>query len=153
VSHPLLRRSYCVALSLVFLLAGCDSRPRRVPVSGQVLIDGQPVTAGSIQVVPDDARPAQGTIDEQGHFTLTTYEQGDGCVPGTHRVAVSATEMIGGDQVRYLVPQKYADFSSSGLTVTIDGPTDDLRIELSWEGERPTIMGAGAEGDIDPSVM
>jgi hypothetical protein len=142
-----------VALPLAVPLVGCDSGPKCVPVSGQVLIDGEPVTAGTIQVVPAEGRPAQGPIDEQGRFTLTTYDENDGCVLGTHRVAVTATETLPDGRMRELVPRKYADFSRSGLTVTIDGPTRDKKIELSWEGQQPATMGGAAEGDIDPSAM
>ncbi|NQU24037.1 MAG: hypothetical protein HQ567_22370 [Candidatus Nealsonbacteria bacterium] len=53
--------------------------------------------------------------------------------------------------MRHLIPDRYAVFSTSNLTVTIEGPTDELLIELSWEGERPEVM--TLEGDVDPSAM
>ena len=50
------------ALAVVFLaLAGCgDGGPKIVPVSGIVLIDGQPLTYGHVQVIPEGWRPASG---------------------------------------------------------------------------------------------
>ena len=43
-------------------------------------------------------------------------------------------------------PKKYSDAGSSGLTLTIDGPTDAAKIQLTWEGGHPfaeAIEGGG----------
>lgn len=134
-----------IALALGFLLLiGCgDGRPTRVPVAGKVLIDGQPLTKGFVRVVPANDRAATGAIDEEGRFRLTTFEQGDGCVPGTHPVEIIALESISDTETLWLVPKKYHQAATSGLTVTIDGPTDDLTIELTWNGGRPYIERSG----------
>jgi len=94
---------------------------------------------------------AAGDIDAEGRFTLTTREDGDGCVARTHPAAISAKEIIGTDRIRLLIPEKYSDFSTSDLTVTIDDPTDDLLIELSWEGGRPAVFSSA--GDVDTSEL
>lgn len=126
----------CLMLSLSLIwLNGCGSgRPKLVKVSGQVFIDGQPLAAGVpgfIQVVPEGTRPATGNIDPQtGRFSLTTFEPDDGCVPGTHKVAIILRAMVGTESVS-LIDEKYADPSSSGLTITVDKPTDALRIDIS----------------------
>lgn len=126
----------CLMLSLSLIwLNGCGSgRPKLVKVSGQVFIDGQPLAAGVpgfIQVVPEGTRPATGNIDPQtGRFSLTTFEPDDGCVPGTHKVAIILRAMVGTESVS-LIDEKYADPSSSGLTITVDKPTDSLRIDIS----------------------
>ena len=144
----------CLLMLPVFLLplAGCgDGRPARVPVSGQVLVDGRPLTTGSIRVVPSGARAAQGTIGEDGRFTLTTYEEGDGCVQGTHRVEVTAIENV--DQLAHrLIPEKYGDVATSDLTVTIDGPTDSLVIELTGGAEARPSEALDGTGDVDPAA-
>jgi hypothetical protein len=126
----------CLMLSLSLTwFNGCGSgRPKLVKVSGQVFIDGQPLAAGVpgfIQVVPTGTRPATGNIDPQtGRFSLTTFEPGDGCVPGTHKVAIILRTMAGMESVS-LIDEKYADPNSSGLTITVDKPTDSLRIDIS----------------------
>src|SRR5687768_6454035 len=84
-----------VFMALLLLAAGCDSRPQRVPVSGKVLIDGQPLTYGFVRIIPQDARPATGQIGPDGRFTLTCYDDGDGCIPGKHAAAVIACESLG----------------------------------------------------------
>ncbi|QDT00957.1 hypothetical protein HG15A2_42990 [Adhaeretor mobilis] len=58
------RRREGVALAVVLtlgLLSGCgDGRPERVAVSGVVLIDGKPLTHGSVLFVPGQGRPGGG---------------------------------------------------------------------------------------------
>jgi len=124
-------------VGLLGTLAGCgDGRLDVVPASGKVLLDGQPLTTGAIFVIPEQGRAASGTIGPDGRFTLTTYEEGDGCIPGTHPVQVVAQRTIGDSQsedgyVEWIAPQRYAHAQTSGLSVTISEPTDSLVIELS----------------------
>ena len=142
---PVSNLSRLLALSLfcstlISGLTGCsDGKPERVTVSGQVLIDGQPLTTGNIKFVPEGARPSAGVIDPTGHFTLTCYDGNDGVIPGNHRVQISASEILSESKVKWWAPKKYADFRSSGLTYTINEPTDDLVIELTWDGKKPFI--------------
>jgi hypothetical protein len=126
---------------LLLTVAGCgDGRPARVTVSGRVLIDGEPLTQGIVQFVPDGARPSASKIDAEGRFKLTCYDGGDGIVPGTHRVMIAAKEMLGESKVKWLAPPKYADFRSSELSFEITEPIDDLTIELTWDGGKPFIQ-------------
>ena len=74
-----------------------------------------------------------------GRFTLTTFENQDGSVTGTHAVSVTAVEPLTQTTQRWHAPKKYADPRTSGLTATIDGPTDSLVIELTWDGGKPFI--------------
>ncbi len=148
-----IQRSFVVGAVLVgaALLAGCGKGgPRVVPVSGQVLIDGKPLTAGvpgHIQVLPQGTRPASGSIDPQtGRFTLSTNRPGDGCPLGTHKVAVYVNQMVGPSAV-WLIPEQYGDPEASGLTVTIDGPTDSLLVELAGPLRRP-LQGALQDSSI-----
>lgn len=131
------------------LLAGCDSRPKRVPVSGTVYIDGQPLKGGHIRVIPSSARSAQAMIDSEGRFTLYTFDPGDGVVPGEHPVEIAAAEDVPGGK-RWLIPKKYASYSTSGVTIKIDKPTKDLRIDLTWEGETPVVEAVDTSGDAPP---
>lgn len=123
-----------------------------VPVSGQVLVDGQPLTTGYIQVIPESERPAGGEIGPDGRFTLTTYEPNDGCAKGTHKVIVTATKQINAMATEILVHPDYGDPSKSTLTTTIDGPTKDLKIELTWDGGKPYIEQVMTGGDVSISA-
>jgi hypothetical protein len=130
-----------IALVVVCAIAvGCgDSRPTRVPVSGTVLIDGVPLSTGSIMFVNGTGRPASGRIDADGHFTLNCYEPGDGAMIGHHRVKVTALESINDRSNRWLAPKKYADEKTSGIEVDVTEPVDDLKIELTWDGGKPFV--------------
>ena len=133
------RRLLCGSLACIIPLAtlGCsDGRPKRVPVSGTVLIDGMPLTVGNIRFVPQDQRPSAGKLDGEGRFTLTCFDGNDGAVLGTHRVQISASEILSDSKVKWHAPKKYSDFRSSGLSVEITEPTDDVVIELTWDGEK-----------------
>ena len=133
--HRKLRR-LLPALLVVGLIgsSGCGDDNGLVPVSGTVTIDGKPLTTGQVIVSPEGHRPSVGPLNEQGRFELTCYKKGDGAVPGTYAASVMAVEQIGERELRWHAPKKYASNISSGLTVTIDGPTDDLNIELTWDG-------------------
>jgi hypothetical protein len=134
------RLQYSALTVCLLLLAGCaDGLPERVPVSGTVLIDGKPLSRGSIMVIPDGQRASGGSIGPDGRFTLSCYELNDGVVPGTHRVTVQATEHISERETRWPTPKKYGNPNTSGLQITVDKPTEDLKIELSWEGKQPFV--------------
>jgi hypothetical protein len=123
---------------LPIIFSGCsDGRPERVPVAGVVLLNSKPLARGVIRFVPSEGRPASGLIDEQGRFSLTTYESKDGVMPGVHRVEVTANKLIGDTKIRWHAPKKYSNRKTSGLTQEITGPIDNLVVQLSWEGGRP----------------
>jgi hypothetical protein len=122
-------------------MLGCsDGRPKRVPVSGQVLIDGQPVRSGGIRFFPHEGRPSTGAIDAEGRFSLSTFEPGDGCTIGPHRVAVVSVEELNSMTRRWNVPKTYASPDTSGITQTIDTPLDSLVIQLTWGKQQGPII-------------
>ena len=129
-------------LLVALVLTGCDDRPLRVPISGKVLIDGQPLTQGAVCVVPAGDRPASGRIGPDGTFRLTTFDENDGCVLGTHPVMIVAREQITPTRMKWLVPKKYQSVEGTDRQVTIDAPTDNLVIELTWDGGAPFIEDA-----------
>ena len=49
-------------------------------------------------------------------------------------VAILAGESISPENTKWHAPQRYADIQTSNLTVTITGPTNDLKIELKSDG-------------------
>jgi hypothetical protein len=127
--------SLLLAAGMLTLASGCGSNgPRPVAVSGVVMIDGKPLSAGFIRVVPDGGRPSDSRIGPDGRFTLGCLAKDDGCLIGTHKVEVSGFEDLSPTRRRWLVPKKYASAGTSGLRITIDKPTDALRIDLTWVG-------------------
>jgi hypothetical protein len=150
----ILKRLRGIAVNLLALLlataGGCgDGRPARVPVSGQVLIDSKPLAYGQIQFLPKGARASRGTLDEQGRFTLTCFDNNDGAVPGEHAVVVSGSEQISNTKSIWHAPKKYTDASTSTITQQITGPTDSLVINLTWDGGQPFVEDENT-GAIEP---
>lgn len=123
-------------------VAGCgDGRPATYPVEGVLRFeDGRPVTFGAVEFrSPAERLTARGKIDERGHFRLTTFADGDGAVAGEHQVIVTQnvssaawqqsgahaeqSHALHGPQAAHraaLVPRNYADYSTSGLTATVE---------------------------------
>jgi hypothetical protein len=138
-----------LAAGLLVVLAGCgDKRPTRVPVSGQVLIDGEPLKFGVIRFIPDDGRPSSGNLDASGRFTLRCFEDDDGAVLGHHKVAIFANEALDERRTRWHAPPKYASLTNSGLEQTITAANPSLTIKLTWNGGKPfTDVDRSSEDD------
>jgi hypothetical protein len=120
----------------IISISGCgDNLPKRVPVSGQVFLDGKPLDHGVVQVYPNNQRMASGAIFPDGKFKLTTYTENDGCIIGKHPVAVNAGEGINTSKMRWYAPKKYADQTTSGLDIEITGQTDNIKINLKSDGQ------------------
>lgn len=83
---------FCLFVSL----AGCGSdRPKTVPISGVVTFDGQPppATGGLFFACREpapgyDRRSGRATFGTDGKFEVTSWDEGDGLVPGTYVVRV-----------------------------------------------------------------
>ena len=140
-----------IVLSLAIVLTGCDGRPKRVPVSGTVFIDGQPLKNGQIRMIPStpNTRSAQSMIDSQGRFTLGTFEVNDGAVLGEHPVEIISVDLLPNGK-KWLIPKKYASITTSGTTIKVEKPTTDMRIELTWDGGKPFVEAADNTGDAPP---
>lgn len=122
-------------ITLAVLATGCGA-PEVVPVSGRVLVDGEPLRHGTVRFLPESGPASAAMLDEQGRFTLLCYTGDQGAVLGHHRIEVAGSEVVGESDAKWHAPPKYADFRTSGLTVDITQPTENLVLELSWQGAR-----------------
>jgi hypothetical protein len=129
------------------MLAGCDSGPATVPVSGRARFsDGTPVDTGKVEFRSPDGRfIGQGTLDRQGRFTLRGRGGADGLPAGTYQVII--VQMIladilptaGHDHGPARVPLEYGDYHTSRLQAVVEatGPNEiDLTVELADEDGR-----------------
>jgi hypothetical protein len=141
--------SLCFALAV----AGCGSDgPTVVPIRGEVLYQDAPlkdVPQGLVRYLPKEnsqGRQASGRIQPDGSFVLTTFKGGDGVVPGEYDIVVSAyttrpeltreqveaTRGVGLEKPRLLIPEKYTEPGTSGLTDTVNSDHSGFkRIELT----------------------
>ena len=119
---------------------GCSRRPAVVPVSGRVTLDGKPLEFGSVMIQPAAGPAARSTIGPGGTFTASTFAPGDGAIvgPATVRVACYEQQRPGAKASdgelalgKSLVPEKYTQFETSGIRVTIAAGMAPLEIELT----------------------
>jgi hypothetical protein len=128
---PFGRRAAGVALVGLFLcasLAGCGWR--RAEVRGTVRHNGRPLTSGTIQFLGRNGVPCAGTIGPDGTYSVRVP-------PGPAKVIVSRPASVPGPRLdgpsggrisplaeadtadASPLPQRYADWSASGLTAEV----------------------------------
>jgi hypothetical protein len=134
------------------LVAGCGpSGPTTIPIRGEVIYNGQPLKEGTVVYLPNgsgEARQASGRIQPDGSFVLTTFKNSDGVVPGEYdivvyayapqagniptRAEIEAAQEAGRPQRQMIIPEKYTNPGSSGLSDKVDSDHSGFkRIELS----------------------
>jgi hypothetical protein len=139
--------SIILAIFSVSAIVGCGGgveHSETVPVSGTVTWNGDPLKTGRVQFVPNDpknGRPAVGDLDQDGNYKLMTFQADDGAMPGSYKILVNAMtegdpddfKTRGGTQI---LPQKYYDPNSSGLTASIEESDENKVVDLTLEGQR-----------------
>lgn len=127
-----------VACSLQLGCSGDDEwsakRPKVYRAGGVVKLDGQPLE-GAVVVYHSQEHniSAQGKSDEQGRYTLTTFNQDDGAASGQHKVVVtkriykevktkfdSAEERSVASIPKDVLPLKYATPTTTTLEATVN---------------------------------
>ncbi|MDY0170678.1 MAG: hypothetical protein RBS80_29320 [Thermoguttaceae bacterium] len=127
------------------LLSGCGERRPLAPVTGLVLYNGKPLESGTVFFQPEYGQPATAIIQPDGTFALQTTGEGIGAVVGRNRVRVACyeaqpvtDEQGEGTLGRLLIPRKYTDYQTSGLTVeVVSGQNEPIRIELTGQAGGP----------------
>lgn len=128
-------RPWLVGLVLA-AAAGCG--PGRGELSGKVTYQGKDVRGGSVSVVGGDGIPRSAFIVEDGRYRVPDLPA------GPVRVAVTSPDpgraarpgKVGGPAPRadragwFPLPEKYADFATSGLTATLRPGANVLDLEL-----------------------
>jgi hypothetical protein len=94
------------------------------PVTGKVLMGGKPLPRATLVFHPTGDSPLHpvGTVDDDGSFQLTTYDQGDGAPAGKYQVTVEWRRLATINDDRppaNSLPARYARPDSSGLLATI----------------------------------
>ena len=131
--YPRLGRALGGGVALL-LLFGCGQKTI-YPVSGQLIDpDGKPITGmagGAVEFEATDVKSsANGSIDENGRFTLTTERPGDGAHVGVHRVAITRPYTSPDTPAPYVVHPKYESFATSGLVVNVEPKTNEVTLKV-----------------------
>jgi len=139
----MIQARYSLMVLMAGLLIGCggSDHEETAPVTGKITFQGASVTKGRIAFYPPKGRPAMGSIQGDGTYSLTTFDQGDGALLGNHRVTITANEAVGGppppasfeDEIKqagktssqalakivWLVPQEYSNRKTSKLEAEV----------------------------------
>lgn len=124
-----------LVLAAVALIGCGDGGPRLVKAGGVVKYKDAPLAGADVVFVPEDGGlPSIGRTDEQGRFALMTSGR-PGAPIGAYKVSVTAvrqkravspaeavsmtSEQIAANH-ETLIPVKYNNLISSGLTATVD---------------------------------
>jgi hypothetical protein len=133
------------ALLLTVFSAGCGSDI--YPVEGKVVWkDGSPATElkSALVIFNQAARQtrAQGQIQEDGSFHLTTNKPNDGALAGEHEVLIIevARKHLGGADPSALAPgamdSRYSDPRTSGLTAAVKPGTNQITLTVERYSRR-----------------
>lgn len=153
------RHSVLALLLLATVAIGCSDsapdRPATVAATGKVTYKNEPVEGATVTFVPQDGgHAAVGVTDASGAFSLMTFVADDGAVPGSYKVKVAKFDAsqqapagdasgLGEDQMpsgdvasqasapKNLLPDKYANVSTSGLTATVGESPDENVFDFS----------------------
>ncbi len=135
---------FLLTASMVFFVGCGPSVCKPIPAQGKITFGGgawpkpgilyfNPVE--SPECVPK--RPATGRFDTDGNLTVTTFEQGDGLLPGSYKIGVECwlvpPEMGSMAPARSAVNSKYQSAASSGLELVVkpDEHLVDIRLDVS----------------------
>lgn len=125
---------------LICVLIGCGSdRLRTVPVRGTVKLDGKAVPNGTIMFVPSSGPTATAEIQPDGSYSLTTYQKGDGAVPGNYTVVVIAmadTSKVLPEERNPLPPSIVPDLYTSVATSPLRAEVKDQENVLEFNLEK-----------------
>jgi hypothetical protein len=125
-----------VLAALTLFFCGCGGG-KTAAVNGRVKFkDGSDAKALAGYTVSfeteADRISGTGDIAPDGTFKITTYAANDGAVPGRHRVAISPPDPVpDAPPPKPLIPNKYMNFGTSGLTAEIKpGTTNNVELEV-----------------------
>ena len=140
---------------------GCGpDHPETGVVTGQVTVDGSPLSKGLIQFTPHGGRMAKGQVID-GAYSLRTFGEDDGALLGNHVVTVTAMEIMrnkkmpkfepppdatpsqirvmqaemmenygGRVKVKWLVPEKYAEARTSPLRAEVKSGENEINFPI-----------------------
>jgi len=129
----------------LWLLSGCfgggGNVPELIEVSGTVTLDGQPLPDAAVNFIPvvqgnEESRPASGTTDTDGEYSLQYSSSQTGARPGNYRVSISTYRREGEDRegnhvagVAEKVPSVYNVKTTLTAEVKADGSPLDFPLK------------------------
>ncbi len=133
-----------VTAVFLFVLAGCGGEESidRVPVSGQVTLNDQPVSSGNVEFHPvgessEEPSIPVSTIGEDGKYSLAT-PMGEGAAPGSYKVVVRITEPTDPNDPysppKLLSPERYNNPDQTDLKIEVVPTPEPGAYDLKLQG-------------------
>ena len=141
---------YLVALAMLAVLPACSKAIKTEGVTGVVTYNGEPLADATVKFIPTDATGSQsyGKTNEKGEYKLQTLlgAADAGTTPGEYKVTVDCiTTVETGNMIEEngeekpetvaesLIPAKYNNAETSGLTATVAPGDNTINFDLSDE--------------------
>lgn len=114
-----MKKNLLFVLILTFgAVIGCGGKGL-VPVGGKITYDdGSPVTSGGV-AFQTATYMADGQIQPDGTYTLSSIKPGDGLPPGNYKVTIGSSETGPNESTIYLVDPKFGDREKTPLSVEV----------------------------------
>ncbi|MBY0513666.1 MAG: hypothetical protein K2P78_07105 [Gemmataceae bacterium] len=126
-------RHYAIVLAAAVLgVVGCGGGGQNssdlVPVTGKVVMNGQPVGSVDLLFVPQDPKGATGQVKvgPDGSFTSAKSLGQDGLVPGKYKVVVTPQKDRSGPKI----PPQFTNEEKTTLTVEVTADAKELTIPI-----------------------
>lgn len=126
-------------LSALVFLSGCcgPSRPTTIPISGTITFNGSPPPAeGAIYFAPItaaegfDKRPGRARFDTSGKFSVTSFEDGDGLIPGTYSVQIECWKTAATMEAPFSESHVPEGFNAPTLEVPTSGGSQTYNVDV-----------------------
>lgn len=139
-----------VALAMLAVLPACSKAIKTEGVTGVITYNGEPLADATVKFIPTDATGSQsyGKTNEKGEYKLQTLlgAADAGTTPGEYKVTVDCITTVetgrtiqeNGEEkeetvAESLIPAKYNNAETSGLTATVAPGDNTINFDLSDE--------------------
>lgn len=139
-----------VALAMLAVLPACSKAIKTEGVTGVITYNGEPLANATVKFIPTDSTGSQsyGKTNEKGEYKLQTLlgAADAGTTPGEYKVTVDCiTTVETGNMIEEngeekpetvaesLIPAKYNNAETSGLTATVAPGDNTINFDLSDE--------------------
>lgn len=133
----------CLFLAFLALTLGCGNPHGTVKVTGSVTVAGEhppgPGTVTFSVVEPAEGfpnRPAMARFDVDGQYEVTSFQPGDGLVPGRYSVAIHCYETppnMEGKPVKSFIHDKYMSPTTSGFELSVEPKSKPMVFDIDLE--------------------
>jgi hypothetical protein len=152
--------------AVALLVVGCAKSKvhdsKYAEVGGIVLVDGVPLSGGTITFIPvipyeDGGRPGIGRIEPNGRYKLgnANPERPIGATPGEYRVTILQLELVADQSGRLspktITPDRYAEWKETELRAKVEAGVNVIDFRLTRRPADSQVESASksSSGDLD----